>query len=81
MIEALEAGLSDFDPEVRREALYALAAQQTTVPEPCANFNLHLHSFFSYNALGWSPSRIAWEAYQRGWYAVGLCDFDILDGR
>jgi len=42
---------------------------------------MHFHSFFSYNAEGWSPSHIAWEAKQAGLYAAGLCDFDVLDGQ
>jgi hypothetical protein len=41
---------------------------------------MHLHSFFSFNAKGWSPTRIAWEARQAGLYAAALCDFDVLDG-
>jgi len=41
---------------------------------------MHFHSFFSYNAEGWSPSRIVWEAKKCGLYAAGLCDFDVLDG-
>jgi len=38
------------------------------------------HSFFSFNARDWSPSRIAWEARQAGLYAAAVCDFDVLDG-
>ena len=41
---------------------------------------MHFHSFFSYNAEGWSPSHIAWAAHRAGLYAAGLCDFDVLDG-
>jgi len=44
------------------------------------NVNMHFHSFFSYNAEGWSPSHIAWEAKKSGLYAAGLCDFDVVDG-
>lgn len=44
------------------------------------NINMHFHSFFSYNAENWSPSRIAWETKKNGLYAAGLCDFDVLDG-
>jgi hypothetical protein len=77
----LEQRLNDFDPNVRRDALAALAAlSESAWKEPGGNVNLHVHSFFSYNAQGWSPSRIAWEARKSGWYAAGLCDFDVLDG-
>ncbi len=75
------AALSDFSPEVRRRALAELATGiDPAAPATTANHNLHFHSFFSYNAEGWSPSRIAWESRQAGLYAAGLCDFDVLDG-
>jgi len=41
---------------------------------------MHCHSFFSYNANGWSPSRIAFECRRQGLCAAALCDFDVLDG-
>jgi len=41
--------------------------------------NMHCHSFFSYNAHGFSPSHIAWEMYRRGLAAAGVVDFDTLD--
>jgi hypothetical protein len=41
---------------------------------------MHFHSFFSFNAEDYSPSRIAWEARKSGLYAAALCDFDVLDG-
>ena len=71
--------LDSFDPAVRRNALEALAVAVPCL-EPGPNVNMHFHSFFSYNAKGWSPSRIAWEARHGGLYAAGLCDFDVLDG-
>jgi hypothetical protein len=58
----------------------AALADSVRVPAPGANVNMHIHSFFSYNAKGWSPSRIAWESRRAGLYAAGLCDFDVLDG-
>lgn len=42
--------------------------------------NLHFHSFFSFNANGWSPSRIAWESLKYGLEVSGIVDFDVLDG-
>jgi hypothetical protein len=72
--------LDSFDPVERQQALHALAGLAQPTAAPGANLNLHFHSFFSYNAEGWSPSRIAWEAHQSGLYAAGLCDFDVLDG-
>jgi hypothetical protein len=79
--EALEQELNSFRPVSRMDALRQLAAQAGACPAaPSANHNLHIHSFFSYNALGWSPARIAWESRKTGLYAAGLCDFDVIDG-
>ncbi|HRR34588.1 MAG TPA: hypothetical protein P5026_10845 [Kiritimatiellia bacterium] len=72
------AALDSFAPEARAAALNALAAGP--FPEPGTNFNMHCHSFFSYNADGWSPSRVAYECRSRGLCAAALCDFDVLDG-
>lgn len=71
--------LNDFKMETRREALKAFLSQ-AQFSQPGTLFNMHCHSFFSYNADGWSPSRIAWECRQRGLCAAALCDFDVLDG-
>lgn len=78
--ERWEQQLDSFDPQERRSALEKLAASAPDLPPAGENVNLHFHSFFSYNAQGWSPSRIAWEARKAGLYAAGLCDFDVLDG-
>ena len=37
------------------------------------------HTFYSYNAYGFSPSKFAWLARQRGLAAAGIVDFDVLD--
>ena len=73
--------LDSFDPAERRQALKALAeCGGASLPAPSERVNMHLHSFFSYNTKGYSPSHIAWEARRQGLYAAGLCDFDVLDG-
>jgi hypothetical protein len=72
--------LNDFDPAVRAEALQALIASGAEPEGRSDNVNMHVHTFFSYNAEGWSPSRVAWEAYRSGLFAVGIIDFDVLDG-
>ncbi|MCX6376517.1 MAG: hypothetical protein NTU88_10875 [Armatimonadetes bacterium] len=51
-----------------------------TVPSPKPEVNLHYHTFFSFNANGWSPSRIAWESLKHGLEVSGIVDFDVLDG-
>lgn len=82
--DELENQLDDFAPDARAAALCELAARvkygkiEVTAPKP--EVNLHFHTFFSYNAYGWSPSRIAWEAKKYGLAAVGIVDFDVLDG-
>jgi hypothetical protein len=80
----LEENLNSFDPKVRRSNLEKLAAQvragYITIPAPKAIVNLHYHTFFSFNANNWSPSRIAWEALKYGLEIAGIVDFDVLDG-
>ncbi len=75
----LVLSLDSFDAQQRRKALLTLAATES-YPEPGSDFNMHRHSFFSYNAQGWSPSRVAYESRKRGLNAAALCDFDVLDG-
>jgi hypothetical protein len=83
MNELLEKQLDSFDPARRRAALEALwqAARDGAValPPPGRFVNLHAHTFFSYNAYGYSPSGFAWRARQAGLAAAGVVDFDVLD--
>ncbi len=83
-LEHLEAQLADFDPAARRAALEELAsalrAGRLASDPPRPWVNLHLHTFFSYNALGDSPSRVAWRARGAGLAVAGIVDFDVLDG-
>jgi hypothetical protein len=84
MIETLEKQLDSFDAGLRRQALAALCrrVQQGGVrlPPPGREVNLHAHTFFSYNAYGYSPSKFAWLARKAGLAAAGVVDFDVLDG-
>ncbi len=41
--------------------------------------NLHCHTFFSFNAHGYSPTSLAWLAKRRVFKAIGIVDFDVLD--
>lgn len=79
-----ERQLDSFSLAQRVRALEQIAsssAQMFPAPQPGRElFNMHMHSFFSYNFNGYSPSRIAWESRKAGLYAAGLCDFDVLDG-
>ena len=78
MADILEA-LSSFNPEERRFAREKLAAE-TTFPQEKPWVNMHLHTFFSYNGEGWSPSRIAYEMKKLGLFSAAICDFDVLQG-
>jgi hypothetical protein len=42
--------------------------------------NMHCHTFFSFNAYGHSPTSLAWLAKKSGFRALGIVDFDVLDG-
>ena len=80
MVADALARLDSFDPSERGMALTKLATGQETSPAAAGNVNMHVHSFFSYNSEGFSPSHIAWAAHEAGLHAAGLCDFDVLDG-
>ncbi len=73
--------LNDFDANHRRQAMEDLAPRtdEEATPRQPLHVNMHCHTFFSYNGYGASPSAIAWKARQDGWYAAGICDFDVLD--
>jgi hypothetical protein len=83
-IAQLERKLNDFDPAIRARALQELAAhvrqgtadmaQQTEVA------NMHCHTFFSFNAFGYSPTSLAWLGVRHGFKLMGIVDFDVLDG-
>ena len=83
-VEQLEQQLDSFDATQRKDALARLwdLARSGKIPlsTPGAAVNLHSHTFFSYNARGYSPSKIAWMARKRGLAAAGIVDFDVLDG-
>ncbi|HVM61026.1 MAG TPA: hypothetical protein VMV72_09170 [Verrucomicrobiae bacterium] len=84
MVEHLEEQLDGFRPEERQQALRALAREaqhgRIALPPPGTDVNLHTHTFFSYNAYGYSPSKFAWLARRRGLAVAGIVDFDVLDG-
>jgi len=76
--------LDSFAPAARSEALHDLrhAARDGSLPLPQTQpkVNLHCHTFFSYNAFGYSPSKIAWLGRKAGLAVAGIVDFDVLDG-
>ena len=72
--------LDSFDAGARRNALAALHAKSLQMPPERDWHNMHLHTFFSFNGDGHSPSRLAWDAKQQGLYSIAICDFDVLAG-
>jgi len=83
LIEKLEQQLDSFDPAERKVALLALLekvkAGEIAVCESCNAVNIHCHTFFSYNAYGYSPTKFAWLARKEGLAVAGTTDFDVLD--
>ena len=60
------------------------SAERAAALAECAkcfdSFNLHCHSFYSYNGYGYSPEMLTALAAMFRWHGVGLVDFDVLDG-
>ncbi|MCX7668854.1 MAG: hypothetical protein N2439_02120 [Anaerolineae bacterium] len=83
-IVSLEQALNSFDRATRMSALMELArlaaAGQIELAAEQPVVNMHCHTFFSFNAYGYSPAGLAWLAKKRGFRAVGIVDFDVLDG-
>ena len=76
----LEQQLDSFDAGERRAALLKLLAEHPVAPPATTAVNCHSHTFFSYNAYGYSPTHFAVLARQHGLAAAGIVDFDVLDG-
>lgn len=83
-VPSLERQLDSFDADTRRQALLGLLDLERAgkLPTIAAQevFNLHAHTFFSYNGAGYSPSHLVWRAHRQGWWALATVDFDVLDG-
>lgn len=76
-----EARLNDFRPGVREQALTRLLELGPPPVDPWRDVaNMHCHTFFSFNAYGFSPTALAWLGRQRGYRLMGIVDFDVLDG-
>jgi hypothetical protein len=71
--------LDHFDLATRQRALAEACAAASSWPAPTDWINLHSHTFFSYNAYGYSPTHFALLAKQRGLALAGIVDFDVLD--
>ena len=73
--------LDSFDRGERRAAMLRRAATMPppVAPDAGAPVNMHLHTFFSFNIAGYSPSHVAVQAREWGLYAAATTDFDVLD--
>lgn len=75
--------LNDRDIQVRTQAFRHLLAARTLSQLHCRPqtelVNMHCHTFFSFNAYGYSPMALAWLAVERGWRAMATVDFEVLD--
>jgi len=80
----LELQLDNFDISERKDALKELLEMaksgKVELAETGTDVNLHIHSFYSYNACGYSPAKIAWLAKKKGLAVAGIVDFDVFDG-
>jgi hypothetical protein len=83
-ITELENALNSFDLTIRAAALDELVALADRCEVQCKPekpvVNMHCHTFFSFNAYGHSPTSLAWLAKKSGFRALGIVDFDVLDG-
>ncbi len=79
-----EKPLNDFDPQTRTQALQELVAQaqagEVALAPEIEAVNMHCHTFFSDNGYGYSPTALAWLGRRKGFQAMGIVDFDVLDG-
>ena len=84
LLKELEKQLDSFDRSERNDALLELCEKvecgDLVLLQNGTEVNLHCHTFFSYNAYGYSPSKFAWLARKRGLAVAGIVDFDVLDG-
>jgi hypothetical protein len=84
LLTELEKQLDSFDCGERKDALVKLCEKvecgELVLPQGGREVNLHCHTFFSYNAYGYSPSKFAWLGRKRGLAVAGIVDFDVLDG-
>jgi hypothetical protein len=83
-LSSIEEDLNHFDPLVRSNTLEQLAeflrVGEIEVAATRSVANMHCHTFFSYNAYGYSPTALAWLAKKSGIQLMGIVDFDVLDG-
>ena len=78
-----EQQLDSFNLEERTSALAKIYKSQIgeMKSNPIGSYvNIHIHTFYGYNAYGYSPSKAAWLACKHRLAVAGIIDFDVLDG-
>ncbi|QPM67555.1 hypothetical protein [Atribacter laminatus] len=79
----IERELDNFNVEERKKAFLELKSlvdqKKVLLPNSSSRVNLHYHTFFSFNAYGYSPLHIIWRARKEGLAMAGSVDFDVLD--
>ncbi len=82
-VSELEASLNSFSFSERSIALNELIslARNGSIQLEAENdvANMHCHTFYSFNAYGYSPMGLAWLAKKNGFSLLGTVDFDVLD--
>ena len=80
----LEEKLNDFSAPIRAQTLadlLKLAQRSDVIAESETDLiNMHCHTFYSFNAYGFSPTALAWLAKRNGFKALGIVDFNVLEG-
>ena len=84
LLESLHQRLVSFDAAERKAALLEFKEKFSRTPEAqtpeSPAYNLHCHTFYSFNGYGYSPSYLACWAKTERLFAVGKIEFDVLDG-
>ena len=84
LLKSLHSRLVSFDAGERKAALLEFKEQFIRTPEAqkseSPDYNLHCHTFYSFNGYGYSPSYLACWAKAERLFAVGKIEFDVLDG-
>jgi len=82
-MQNLEQQLDSFNPQERRSAMAEIYKSQIDEikSNPIGSFvNIHIHTFYGYNAYNYSPSKAAFLACKHRLAVAGIIDFDVLDG-
>ncbi len=71
--------LSDFDKSTRINELKSVIKDAEFMASDIKAVNTHLHTFYSFNIEGISPTEVLYRAKRAGVEVAGTVDFDVLD--